>query len=255
MAFLPDFRRGGVLRAADLNALVHAAQQLRSRALGSLPHAAGRGGRGVRLFRRAGDCALLVGAAEDDVFAEACAGGWQGFAQEAEAAGGNADDVGAVAANGGELLLDAGLAPVQGGAALVDRWEPAGAAQLVARPVGQSQSAAWPGPLYGMARQEFAEGGFCLEAEGMGYGRPAAPIWFKDASATPKESAYAQEAVLAPGPWQTLFLQQASHYYRAGNSVRANVWAWGLQGRMDRFGYVSFRPVCRERGPWHFGLV
>lgn len=269
MVKIPQFKSGGTLKADDLNQLARAVAELRN---GAGSNRAGHGvigGRGATPFRAAG-AVLLLTDAEGKESVQGCAGAWgendaHAVAQDAVVTA----EVGRKEGAGGELLMDAMLMPADATAPLTS-WKPQekSTPQVVFEPweqprkdaaaedAGEDEAVVYR-PRRAMVRvmpQATADGRL-LAAESMWYGQPQAAVWFKASGCTNKENANATAAVLLPGEeWQTLYLRQAVYYYRAGSKVRGNVWAWGIQGKMDAFGFVRFRSVCVARGAYHFGF-
>lgn len=262
MVKLPHFVRGDTLRADDLNQLARAVAELRG---GEARNRAGHaviGGHRPQVFRAAGE-SLLLETPEGAVTLEVCAGGWSENDEHTQVQPevlerDSADAVG----KAGEFLLDAHLEPEVPSAPLT-LWKPRKDGQPVVvferwdRQKKEEEAAAAPRRALARMVPQPAGGTLQLTAETGWYGRPQAAFWLKGPYCTNKEADNPTAAVLLPGPdWQTVFLQRASYYFKGGVTgvdPLVNLWSWGIQAQMDAFGRVSFRSVCRARGPYRGG--
>lgn len=267
MIKLPTFASGGVLRAADLNTLAAAVAELRGIICHGRSTAQRRGRRSTRqALTRSGSCRLIYDAeGEEPPVLYAAQGAWcendaapTYMTSAAELHSGLLQ----AAQEGATVLLNPHLEPARCTVdAPLDSWCAQGDVSielgLASRDSGEG-SAEEPillRPRRMMARvvPQTASGTGALAAAGMWYGQAQPPVWVKHDSCIRKRTLYPNSSVVLPGVRQSVYLKQMSRYRRIASNWTVDVWAWGIQARMDAHGYIMFSGVSRARGAWHSG--
>ena len=264
MIKIPTFAAGGVLKASDLNTLAAAVSELRGiicNKRSTVQRTVRRNG--MQPLRRSGDCRSIYptdGDAPPEL--RAAAGAWC----ENDTPPAYTDSESELLSvpetamsEGGNVLINPHLTPARCTVdAPLDTWQASGEVTLEIG--GAEQSADDDEPITLRPRRMMArlmvvsEGGAAsLAAAAMWYGQPQTPVWFKHESCTRKRTILPNAMVLLPGPMQSVYLKQVPRYRRLSSNWAVDVWAWGIQARLDCHGYVIFGCVSRARGEWHSG--